>query len=185
LLPAFIDDLPLPHELELLKTLHSIIKFSSSGAENETAAFVSCFFRLLCQVDGITREYLGSKAQRGNYYIKKVDYIIESSYGEKVTLQSVAAELNISPVYLSAVYKSGCGINFSEQLLNVRMRHAERMLLDQNIPTAKVAELCGFCDENYFRKKFRQFFGMNVREYRKIKNGVTLYHKKPQNMRQG
>lgn len=69
---------------------------------------------------------------------------------------------------------------FIEQLLNIRMKHAEKLLLDQNIPTAKVASLCGFCDETYFRKKFKQYFGMNVREYRQIKNSLTLYHPKPQ-----
>ena len=78
------------------------------------------------------------------------------------------------------MYKYITGINFSEQLLNVRMKHAEKLLIDRNIPTAKVAELCGFCDESYFRKKFKCFFGINVKECRQIKNGLTLYHAKPQ-----
>ena len=111
--------------------------------------------------------------------MKKIDFIIQSKYNEKITLSSVASELNISPVYLSTIYKEAVGINFSEQVLNIRMKHAEKLLIDQNIPTAKVAELCGFCDESHFRKKFKQFFGLNVKEYRQIKNGLTLYHDKP------
>ena len=89
-------------------------------------------------------------------------------------------EINVNaPVYLSAVYKANTGVTFSDQLLKVRMRHAESLLLSQSIPTAKVAGLCGFCDESYFRKQFKKFFGMNVKEYRNIKNGITLYHAKP------
>lgn len=181
LLPAYLEDLPLFDELDLIKTLHKIIKSASNNSENENIAFISEFFNLLYKIDLITRNKSDDKNQNNNYYIKKIDYIIESKYSEKITLQSVASELNISPIYLSNMYKDCSGINFSEQLLNVRMKHAEKLLIDQNIPTSKVAELCGFCDESYFRKKFKQFFGMNVREYRQIKNGLTLYHEKPQN----
>jgi AraC-like DNA-binding protein len=180
LLPAYLEDLPLSDELDLIKTLHKIIKLTSNNSENENVAFISNFFELLYKIDLMTRNKSGSKNQNNNYYIKKINYIIESKYSEKITLQSVASELNISPIYLSTMYKDCSGINFSEQLLNVRMKHAEKLLIDRNIPTSKVAVLCGFCDESYFRKKFKQFFGMNVREYRQIKNGFTLYHEKPQ-----
>ncbi len=177
LLPAFLEDLPLSDELDLIKTLHKIIKLCSNNSETENVAFISGFFKLLYKIDMITRNK--NKKDYNNYYIKKTDYIIESKYNEKITLQSIASELNISPIYLSTIYKDISGINFSEQLINIRMKHAEKLLLDQNIPTAKVAELCGFCDESYFRKKFKQFFGLNIREYRQIKNGLTLYHDKP------
>lgn len=180
ILPAFLENLPLSDELDLIKTLHKIIKLTSNNSENENVAFISKFFELLYKIDFMTRNKSNSKNQNNNYYIKKIDYIIESKYSEKITLQSVASELNISPIYLSTMYKDCSGINFSEQLLNVRMKHAEKLLIDRNIPTSKVAVLCGFCDESYFRKKFKQFFGMNVREYRQIKNGLTLYHEKPQ-----
>lgn len=179
LLPAFLEKLPLADELDLIKVLHEIIKVSTNNLEND-AVFLSAFFKLLYIIDTITRHRINRKSENNNYYIKKIDYIIESNYNQKITLQSVATELNISPIYLSKMYKDSCGINFCEQLLNVRMMHAEKLLVDQNIPTAKVAELCGFCDENYFRKKFKRFFGMNVKEYRQIKNGLTLYHEKPQ-----
>ncbi len=179
LLPAFLEGLSLSDELELIKILHKIIKLSSGNSEQKNLPFISAFFELLYKIDCITRNSGAEKNENTNYYIKKVNYIIESEYSRKITLHSVAKELNLSPVYLSTMYKNGSGIHFSEQLLNIRMKHAEKLLLDQKIPTAKVAELCGFCDESYFRKKFKQFFGMNVREYRQIKNGLTLYHQKP------
>lgn len=179
ILPAFLEDLPTYYELELTKFLHRIIKLSSGNSEKQKIALTSAFFELLYKVDEITRSQFDVKNSTTNYYIKKIDYIIASKFSEKITLSSVAAELNISPVYLSTIYKETVGVNFSEQVLNIRMKHAEKLLLDQNIPTAKVAELCGFCDESHFRKRFKQFFGLNVREYRQIKSGLTLYHDKP------
>ena len=179
ILPAFLEDLPVYYELEITKSLHKIIKLSSGKSEKQKIALTAAFFELLYKVDEITRNQFDIKNSNTNYYVKKIDYIISSRYNEKITLSSVATELNISPVYLSTIYKEAVGINFSEQVLNIRMKQAEKMLLDQNIPTAKVAEFCGFCDESYFRKKFKQFFGLNVKEYRQIKNGLTLYHDKP------
>lgn len=179
LIPLFIEQLPLADELDLIKSLHKIIKFSADCSESKNMAFYASFYELLYKVDLITRKSY-AKNKNTNYYIKKIDYLLECKYNQKLTLDSIASELNISPVYLSTLYKKLKGINISDQLLNIRMKHAEKLLLDQNIPTAKVASLCGFCDETYFRKKFKQYFGMNVREYRQIKNSLTLYHPKPQ-----
>ncbi len=179
LLPLFIEHPPLADELDLLKVLHKIIKFSADCSESKNMALYASFYELLYKIDNITRKSY-AKSKNTNYYIKKVDYLLECQYNHKLTLDSIASKLNISSVYLSSTYKKLKGINITDQLLNIRMKHAEELLLDQNIPTAKVASLCGFCDENYFRKKFKQYFGMNVREYRQIKNSLTLYHEKPQ-----
>lgn len=181
LLPAVFPNPPLENKLEITTILHRLIRAYTEHSESGKAVLISGFFELLSKIDTIVRNVnLASNAKRHDYYIQKAEYIIECNYSQKITLQDVASELNISPVYLSAIYKKHTSVNFSEHLLNIRMNHAEKLLIDQNIPTSKIASLCGFCDEGYFRKKFKQFFGMNVREYRNIKNGLTLYHEKPQ-----
>jgi len=175
LLPAFLEDITLSDELEITKTAYKCIKQMPINSESKRLAFISAYFELLCKVDQIARKAIIDTRKQKDHYIKKVDYIIESNYHKKITLQSIAKELNFSQVYLSTLYKTYAGISFSEQLLNVRMKHAEKLLIDPNLPTSKVAALCGFCDENYFRKKFKQFFGVNVGEYRKYKNRLTIY----------
>ena len=180
LLPLNFEDIPLSEELEITKIFHTMMKIQSDNENNEIL-FSSYFLLLLNKFDKIVRNYFNNENYKENYYIKKADFLIENNFAKKLTLETIANELNISPVYFSTIYKSKKGITFSEQLLNVRMKHAEQMLTDRYIPTAKIAELCGFSDETYFRKKFKMFFGMNVREYRNIKNGITLYHEKPIN----
>lgn len=178
LIPAVYGSLSVSDEIEFIKLLHNMIKYYNSNSESSRISFLSDFFSLLSRADLLTRQMFSEKTDT-NYYVKKVDSIIEQRYGEKITLSQIADELYITPVYLSAVYKEVRGINISDSILRVRMYNAEKKLLNQNIPTAKVALLCGFCDESYFRKKFKKFFGMNVREYRMIKSGITLYHDKP------
>ena len=43
ILPAFLEELPINYELELTKTLHEIIKFSSGKSENQKIALTSIF----------------------------------------------------------------------------------------------------------------------------------------------
>ena len=60
------------------------------------------------------------------------------------------------------------------------MKKATELLINSDIPTSKVAFLTGYSDESYFRKRFKNYFGMTVKEYRLIKKGLTLYHSKPE-----
>ena len=76
ILPAFLENLPLSDELDLIKTLHKIIKLTSNNAENEKVAFISNFFELLYKIDFMTRNKISSKNQNNNYYIKKINYIL-------------------------------------------------------------------------------------------------------------
>ena len=179
-LPLFCDNLTPDVEVDLMNRIYNVIRLNSQKQENNRVACASEFLMLLYEIDRLTRNRVMSQRQKDkDYYIRKADYIMETKYAEKITLASVAAELNISPVYLSSVYKAHKNINFSDYLLRVRMKHAQQLLLDPNIPTSKVTYLCGFRDESYFRKKFKAFFGMNIGECRKIKNGLTLYHAAP------
>ena len=50
LLPAFYSEINISNELEIVKILHNIIKFSSDNSENEKAAFISEFFKLLQKI---------------------------------------------------------------------------------------------------------------------------------------
>ena len=59
------------------------------------------------------------------------------------------------------------------------MNHAAELLLSSNLSTAQLATAVGFEAESHFRRRFKQYFGMNVREYRYIQKGMTLYHPKP------
>ena len=177
ILLASVRNPPASLNLYAVKALHNMIRYNSYSSEAMKKAFSAEFLKLMYEIDREVRK--GRAENKTNYYIKKINWFIDKHFSEKITLEQIAKELNLSPVYISSVYKASTGITFSQQLLNVRMSNAEKLLANQNLPTAKVAELCGFCDESYFRKTFKKFFNINIKDYRNIKNGITLYHDKP------
>ncbi len=68
--------------------------------------------------------------------------------------------------------KSFTGLSPVEFLRQMRLKIAARYLLTPGYNVSEVAYLCGFNDEKYFRKCFRDLYGMTPTEYRN-RNGFA------------
>ena len=113
----------------------------------------------------------------------KADNLIQQRFSEKLTQKNVASELGITPAYLSAIYKSSMGIGFSDRLFEIRMKEAERLVKETSLKVPEIATAVGFEDESHLRRRFKQYFGTSIREYRCISKEQTLYHKKPERVK--
>lgn len=180
LVPAFMDSLSDDEMDEINILLHKFIKHNERDTEYDKIKCYSIFYDILAKIDLYVRKQLTRDTKDlYNHYVKKVNWIIQDRYNTKLVESQIAKELGISVGYLCTMYKKSTGRTILEYLLMYRMRKAEALLENSNMPTAKIASAVGFDDENYFRKKFKQYFGMNIREYKSIKRGNTLYHEKP------
>ncbi len=92
------------------------------------------------------------------------DYV-EKSYRE-ATLGRAAELVRMSPFYVSKLYKSKTGQNFSWYLLSVKMRKAAEFLRDVDCRTAEISELVGYGTPKSFTRAFKQYYGVNPREFR-------------------
>lgn len=162
---------------------HLFHRYIHSYVEQSASSEMMCrsiVFELFCRIDALARSTLVTKKDKFTYYyVKKVNSIILTRYAEKLTIQQIAEDLGITPNYLSAIYKASIGIGFSEKLYEVRIRKAEQLLLNENLSTTEIAEQVGLGDKSNLRKRFKQYFGVSMREYRNIAKGQTLYHEKP------
>ena len=95
-----------------------------------------------------------------------IDYI-NHHYPENITLEDMAYEINVSPSYLSRKFKYISGMNLSEYVRDVRLKHAKNMLVETNDSITKIAELCGFNDSNYFSCVFKKEEKISPLQYRK------------------
>lgn len=180
LLPAFTETMSDDEMDKINILLHKYIRHNERSSEYDKISCYSIFYEILARLDSYTRKQLNKDTKESyNHYVKKVNFLIQSRYHTKLTEETIAKELGISSGYLSTMYKESTGRTLSEYLLMIRMRKAEELMENTHMPTAKIAETVGFSDENYFRKKFKKYFGMSVKEYKNIKRGNTLYHEKP------
>ena len=180
ILPRYLDDCPEEYITEISFLLHSFVRANTKDYAADHATCLSILFQLLAKIDShVRKRFFGTNQKSYYYYVKKINSIVNKRYATKLTQHDVAKELGISVSYLSSMYKQAPGQTFSEYLLQTRMNHAAELLLSSNLSTAQLATAVGFEAESHFRRRFKQYFGMNVREYRYIQKGMTLYHPKP------
>ena len=72
------------------------------------------------------------------------------------------------------------GVGFSDRLCEIRMKKAETLVLEGTLSTSNIAQTVGFDDESHLRRRFKQYFGIGMKEYRLVNKEQTLYHEKPQ-----
>ena len=95
--------------------------------------------------------------------------IINENFNENLTLSSVAELLNITPQHLSNSFKTDIGMNFSEYLINFRLRHAEKLLLETDESVTKICDMCGYKNFSHFLRSFKKAYGKSPLNLRKNK----------------
>jgi len=86
-----------------------------------------------------------------------------------LTVDSVAAQHGISRRLLFLTF-SRAGTSFIEQLMQLRLDHAHRMLLDlhsRDLPIGEVSARSGFADPSHFARRFRQRYGSGPAQLRR------------------
>ena len=83
-----------------------------------------------------------------------------------VTLKELSSFFNYSERQLQRIIKSSTGMSFSENIQQLRMNQATRLLANPDISIAVISEELGYSDIGNFRQAFKKCFGMTPLEYR-------------------
>lgn len=84
-----------------------------------------------------------------------------------VTLADVARHFGFSVSYCSRLIKGSTGLGFNEWKNALRMRRAERMLLNTSKTVAVISEELGYMNPETFIRTFKKFTQMTPAQYRK------------------
>ena len=105
--------------------------------------------------------------RRYNRIIAEAREYIEENYNkEDITLNSVAASVNVSPNHFSSVFKAETGQTFVEFLTNVRIEHAKELLRSTSMKSSEIGFEVGYKDPHYFSFIFKKTCGMTPKEFR-------------------
>jgi AraC-like DNA-binding protein len=96
-----------------------------------------------------------------------IDYI-HTSFTEPLSLQHMAAHINVSPYHLIRLFKSATGLSPYEYLLSLRMEYAKQ-LLQKGYSVKHAAWKAGFYDTSHFNRLFRKVSGTNPKVFRSSK----------------
>lgn len=117
-----------------------------------------------------------SKAYDGENIQKTMDYL-QTHFSEKIKLEDVAGQINMSPSTFCRFLKKRTGKNFSDNIIDIRIAIAAKNLISQ--PEATIAEIAyrsGFTNLSNFNRRFKSRKGLTPTEFRNfyIKNKIII-----------
>ncbi len=129
------------------------------------AQFESCRTILLR-----TKEYLDricEYAANHRSVVAKMKLMVEQYYMEDdFSLTAIAEKLDMNPSYVSRLFKKELKENFSNYILNRRMKQAKFLLSTTELKIREIALQCGFSDIHYFGQVFKRENGVTPKQYR-------------------
>ena len=98
--------------------------------------------------------------------IKRAIGHIKENYSSEITLASTAEKIHVSASYLSTLFRSETGKTFSQYLTQTRLAASIRMLKSTHLSITDIALACGFSNQSYYIKIFREAYGSTPKQYR-------------------
>ncbi|MCQ2549015.1 MAG: response regulator [Lachnospiraceae bacterium] len=119
--------------------------------------------RIIKEREKSTEETIAGNDEQ-NLFLRMQEYV-NLHYREEISLTSLAEILHANASYLSRLYKSGAGVNLSDDILKKRIDKAKECLLT-GMKIYDIAEYVGFNDVGYFSKTFKKYTGKSPKDYR-------------------
>ncbi len=95
---------------------------------------------------------------------------IASNFTQEADLDAAATRCNLSRTRFSHLFKEVIGISPLRMQTNMRLDHARDLLLYTELSVKEVAESCGYADQLYFSRIFKESTGISPSEYKKYKD---------------
>ena len=92
--------------------------------------------------------------------------VMEQRLPERLTVAALSALVNLSPSRFAHLFRRATGVSPVRYLHDLRMRHAQQLLLETSLPVREVMRQVGWSDPSHFSKAFRRRFGVGPRRYR-------------------
>lgn len=161
---------------DLLGKLYTEYGYSNSqGMQDAIRQLGSCRSKqaLLLLVSAVLDEIKrkNGSEQDVSFVVQKVKRIIRNQYSEDISLDYLAEEVGFAPSYLSYVFKRETGENIIKYLTDFRMEKAKEMLDDGRYKIVQVAKHCGYENQSYFNRLFKNAYGITPKQYREKNHG--------------
>ncbi|MEI9947391.1 MAG: AraC family transcriptional regulator [Chitinophagaceae bacterium] len=104
-----------------------------------------------------------------SYNSRRIERSIEYmnlNFQKPITLNEVAKLANMTEVSFSRFFKTRTGITFMDSLLEMRLGHASRLLIDTTQSVAEIAYNCGFNNISNFNRLFKKKKSCTPKEFR-------------------
>lgn len=94
------------------------------------------------------------------------DQIRKTYMSDEISLNTIAAEVGMSPIYFSSIFSKEMGKTFVEYLTEIRMDRAKELLMCSSMKTSEIGYEVGYKDPHYFSYIFKKTQNCTPKEFR-------------------
>lgn len=94
------------------------------------------------------------------------EYIVHHYADSELSLNVVAAHVNLSPSHFSTIFSRETGETFIEYLTRIRIEKAKELLKTTGLKSFEIADRVGYGDPHYFSTVFKKNTGLSPIEFR-------------------
>jgi AraC-like DNA-binding protein len=92
---------------------------------------------------------------------------LESDLGGKLSLQKIAAELDLSVSHFSRAFRVSVGLPPHQWLLHQRVKAAKQLMTVRDLPLTEIAISAGFANQSHFTRVFSSIVGVSPAAWRR------------------
>jgi AraC-like DNA-binding protein len=137
------------------------------GLDEVGQMFASRFVEM---VSGRSRRPLEVKARDRRRAVETALWI-DAHSNRQIDLDAAAAQAGISPFHFLRLFANVLGVTPHQYLVRSRLRHAARLLSDEDTPVTDIAYDVGFGDLSNFVRTFHRAAGVSPRAFRQTARG--------------
>jgi AraC-like DNA-binding protein len=141
---------------------------SDVGLDEVGQVFASRFVEV---VSGRPHKAMATPARDRRRAVETALWIDAHSH-QQIDLEQAAGQAGISPFHFLRLFSSVLGVTPHQYLVRSRLRHAARLLADNDIPITDVAYDVGFGDLSNFVRTFHRAAGVSPRRFREGSRGM-------------
>ncbi len=141
---------------------------SDIGLDEVGQVFASRFVEM---VSGRPREPVATAARDRRRAVESALWIDAHSHQE-IDLEQAAGQAGVSPFHFLRLFSNVLGVTPHQYLVRSRLRHAARLLADEDISITDVAYDVGFGDLSNFVRTFHRAAGVSPRRFREASRGM-------------
>jgi len=155
----------------LLQTIHG------NGRWYE-AEFQLILSQLLLHLFRAQQEEESSTSGKHRQLINRVIGHIREDIGKRISHEEIAEQVQLSPEYLSLLFKKVTGTSMKEYITKARLERALHLLMETPMNVSQVAEALGYSNVYLFSKQFKEHYGSPPSAF-KWKSQPAEAHKPP------
>ena len=121
----------------------------------------------ICGLVGVTR--IVNDPDRLNHECRELSPVlshIDANYAAELTIPALARIASLSPNQLRDRFRKHFRLSPVQFINRVRLHAASRLLVETHMSVVDIAIGTGFCDQNYFTRQFRNYFGVPPHRFR-------------------